>query len=163
VGIRSLALSFDRTMRAEGRSPHTIKLYRDCLARLIRFIEAETGSDDLSAMTRRRLTDLYALRAATAAPSTVSIDFRVHRVFFRWCVDEAEISSSRMERMRQPRRGPPRGRWAAVAGPRRGHSRGCIGAGRHLARRRGTGTLGAGRGTAKRIDPWPHGKAPRGP
>ena len=81
----------------------TVRLYAVCIARLARFLEAETGSDDISGLTRRRMTDFYATRAASVAPSTVSIDFRVHRVFLRWCVEEGEMTASPMDRMRQPR------------------------------------------------------------
>jgi site-specific recombinase XerC len=59
--------------------------------------------DDLGNVTRRTLTDFYAIRSETGAPSTVSIDFRLHRVFLRWLVSEEEIASSPMDRMRQPR------------------------------------------------------------
>ena len=38
-----LATSFARAQRAEGKSPHTVKLYADCVARLVSFTD-----DDLS-------------------------------------------------------------------------------------------------------------------
>ena len=103
MGIAGLAISFGRVQQAEGKSPLTIRLYAVCIARLVRFLEAETGSDDASGLTRRHMTDFYAVRAATAAPSTVSIDFRVHRVFLCWCVEEGEMAVNPMDRMRQPR------------------------------------------------------------
>ena len=102
MGIAGLAISFGRVQRAEGKSPLTVKLYAVCIARLVSFLETETGSDDASGLTRRLMTDFYAVRAATVAPSTVSIDFRVHRVFLRWCVEEGEITVNPMDRMRQP-------------------------------------------------------------
>ena len=37
------------------------------------------------------------------APATISIDFRVHRVFVRWLVSEGELPSNPMDRMRQPK------------------------------------------------------------
>ncbi len=103
MGVRSLSRSFARVQRAEGRSPKTVVLYGVCVTRLVAFAEAEAGSDDVGVFTRRLLTDFYATRLATVAPATVSVDFRVHRVFFRWLVDEGELSVSPMDRMKQPR------------------------------------------------------------
>lgn len=94
VGIAGLAVSFLRVQRAEGKSPLTVKLYAVRIARLVRFVEAETTSDDISGLIRRRMTDFYATRAASVAPSPVSIDFRVHRVFLRWCVEEGKMTAS---------------------------------------------------------------------
>ncbi len=103
MGVRSLARPFARVQRAEGRSPKTVVLYGVCVTRLVAFAEAEAGSDDVGVFTRRLLTDFYATRLATVAPATVSVDFRVHRVFMRWLVAEGELSVSPMDRMRQPR------------------------------------------------------------
>ncbi|HEY3335194.1 MAG TPA: tyrosine-type recombinase/integrase, partial [Candidatus Limnocylindrales bacterium] len=96
--ISRLATSFARTQKAEGKSPHTIKLYGDCILRLIRWCE-----DDPSNLTRRNLTDFYAVRAETVAPATVWTDWKVHRVFLQWLVDEEELTSHPMARMKAPR------------------------------------------------------------
>jgi site-specific recombinase XerD len=103
MGVRALAVSFARVQRSEFRSPHTVKLYADSIGRLARFLEAETGSDSLSGLTRRRLTDFYAVRAETVAPATVWTDFKVHRVFLRWLVREDEMAVNPIDRMRQPK------------------------------------------------------------
>jgi integrase/recombinase XerC len=103
MGLRSLTRSFERVQRAEGRSPHTVKLYRDCLARVVAYTEAETGSDDLSGVTRRLLTDFFAVRAERIAASTAWTDFKVARVFLKWLASEEEITSNPMDRLRQPK------------------------------------------------------------
>jgi site-specific recombinase XerD len=103
MGVRALAVSFARVQRSEFRSPHTVKLYADCIRRLAVFLEAETGADDVSGLTRRRLTDFYAARSETCAPATVWTDFKCHRVFLRWLVAEDEMASNPMDRMRQPK------------------------------------------------------------
>lgn len=90
MGVRALAVSFARVQRAEAKSPHTVKLYADCIGRLVRFLEAETGTDDVAGLSRRLLTDFYAVRAESVAPATVWTDFKVHRVFLRWLVSEDE-------------------------------------------------------------------------
>jgi integrase len=103
TAIPRLAASFQRAQRAEGKSPHTQKLYHDCIARLVPFLVRETGSDDLSGLSRRLLTDFYAYRAETCAPATVWTDWKVHKVFLRWCVDEEEIAIHPMARMKAPK------------------------------------------------------------
>ena len=96
--ITVLALSFARTQRAEGKSPHTIKLYRDCIRRLAVYL-----ADDPSRLTRSELRDFYAIRSETVAPATVWTDWKVHRVFLQWLVDEEELASHPMARMKPPR------------------------------------------------------------
>jgi integrase len=96
--ITSLAVSFARSQRAEQKSPHTIKLYRDCIHRLARFLE-----DDPANLTRRLLTDFYAYRSETVAPATVWTDWKVHKVFLQWMVDEEELNSHPMARMKPPK------------------------------------------------------------
>lgn len=98
TSLTRLATSFARAQKAEGKSPHTIKLYHDCIARLIKDI-----GDDPSDLTRRNLTDWYAVRSETVAPATVWTDFKVHRVWLRWLVEEEELTTSPIERMRQPK------------------------------------------------------------
>lgn len=78
MGVRALAVSFSRVQRSEAKSPHTVKLYADCIGRLAGFLEAESGTDAVSGVTRRLLTDFYAVRASTCAP-TVWTDWKVHR------------------------------------------------------------------------------------
>jgi integrase len=98
TSITSLATSFARAQKAEGKSPHTIKLYRDCIVRLVAVI-----GDDLDNLTRRALIDFYAFRSETVAPATVWTDFKVHRVFCRWLVEEGDLEKNPMDRMRQPK------------------------------------------------------------
>ena len=61
--LTQLATSFARAHKAEGKSPHSIKLYRDCIRRLIVF-----AGEVLALVTRRTLTAFYAVRSETVAP-----------------------------------------------------------------------------------------------
>ena len=103
TAITTLAESFARSQRAEGRSPHTIHLYQQCIRRLVPFVREQAASDDVAAATRRVLTDFYAVRTETVAPATVWTDWKVHRVFLQWCLDEGEISEHPMARMKPPK------------------------------------------------------------
>jgi integrase len=103
MGLQSLLVSFERARRAEGLSPHTLALYRDCNRRLLVFLVAETGSDALTGLTRRLLTDFYGVRAETCALSTVWTDWKSHRVTLAWLVSEGELASNPMDAMKPPR------------------------------------------------------------
>jgi integrase len=54
-------------------------------------------------MTRRNLTDFFAVRLDTVQATTVSIDFRVIRVFAKWLVIESELTTNPMENIKGPR------------------------------------------------------------
>lgn len=97
--LTSLAESFHRTQRAEGLSPATIALYRNCLKRLIRHLP----DDDLSALTRRNLTDYLALRSATVKPASVWTDYKCAHRWVAWLVSEDELTTNVMAKMRPPR------------------------------------------------------------
>lgn len=97
--ISSLAASFARTQRAEGKAPRTIRTYAAAIATL----RASTGDVDVSSLTRRVVSDYVLDRSERVAPATISIEFRALRVFFGWCVLEEEITVSPMAKLRQPR------------------------------------------------------------
>jgi hypothetical protein len=90
--ITDRARSLARAQRAMGRSPHTIRLYGVCIARLVPFVRAAAGTDEITAVTRRVLNDFYGTRAESVAPATVWTDWKCHRVFLGLCVDEGELT-----------------------------------------------------------------------
>lgn len=98
TSIRNLGASFARQQRAESKSPKTITSYAAAIGKLATFL-----ADDLSRATRREVTDFLSDRLESVKPVSVGIEFRSLRVFFRWCVDEGELSASPMDRMKQPR------------------------------------------------------------
>ena len=103
VGVRAMAVSFGRYQRSQYRSPHTVKLYRDCIQRFAVNLERSAGSDALYGVTHRVLSDYLGWRAETCAASTVSIDYRSLHVFLRWLVSEGELESDPMARVTPPR------------------------------------------------------------
>jgi integrase/recombinase XerC len=98
MGVASLAVSFERARRAEGLSPHTLKLYRDCIRRLVTYLD-----DDPTRLTRRELTDFFAVRSESVAAATVWTDWKCIRVYVKWLVQEEELSSDPMVKMKPPR------------------------------------------------------------
>src|SRR5262245_61057727 len=96
--ISRLGASFARHQRAEGNRPATIRCYAAAIAHL----SAHTG-DDLALCTRRELTDYIGLRLDAVKASSVLVEWRALRVFFRWLVEEGELTASPMDGMRQPK------------------------------------------------------------
>ncbi len=103
TSILRLADSFARQQRAERKSPHTIKTYGEAIRLVARHAETVEGSDEIGLCTKRTMADFFAMRADRVKAVTASIEFRALRVFFRWCVEEDELPTSPMDKLRQPR------------------------------------------------------------
>jgi site-specific recombinase XerD len=96
----SLLRSFERHLRAENRSEHTIASYLES----IRQAEAFLAGRGLSLLDARR-EDLEAFLAellSRRAPETVATRYRRLRVLYAWLAEEDEIAASPMVRMRPP-------------------------------------------------------------
>jgi site-specific recombinase XerD len=96
----NLVRSFERYLRAENRSEHTIASYLESIRQAEAFLAARGRSlldarrEDLEAF----LGDLLQHRA----PETVATRYRRLRVLYRWLEEEEEITTSPMTRMRPP-------------------------------------------------------------
>lgn len=90
-------------MRAENKSPQTIRTYLGALGRLDRFLH-DRGMPTTLAGIKREHVEAFLIDLADrgARPATVSICYRAIRPFFKWAVDEDEIERSPMERIRPP-------------------------------------------------------------
>lgn len=94
--------SYTRHLRAANLSPRTVATYLAALTGLNRFLVEAGMPTQLSSIRREHIEAyLVALQEAGKRPATVSVNFRLHP-FFRWAVDEGEIRTSPMERMRAP-------------------------------------------------------------
>lgn len=92
ASLVDLARSFSRVQRSEGKSPVTVNLYRYFNHRLIRWLVEQTGGDEAAGLTRQRLRDYYLMRGESCKASSVSAEYRAHRVFIRWMVAEDELT-----------------------------------------------------------------------
>jgi site-specific recombinase XerD len=96
----SLVRSFERHLRAENRSEHTIASYLESLRQAEAFLAGRGRSlvdarrEDLEAF----LGELLRRRAA----ETVATRYRRLRVLYRWLEEEEEIPASPMARMKPP-------------------------------------------------------------
>lgn len=99
--------SFERFLRATGKSPRTIETYLISLDKVTSYLGADT---DTRAVTRSDIEGwLIDLRASGLSPSSVSIRYRSLRAYFRWLADEGEIDANPCDRLNldKPPEAPP--------------------------------------------------------
>ncbi len=101
--LDDLIASWRRHLVAQRMSPATLSTYGTSVRQLARFLAERGMPTSPSAITREHveafITDLLERWRATTAHNR----FRAIGSFFRWLVDEGEIRTSPMERMRPPR------------------------------------------------------------
>jgi site-specific recombinase XerD len=96
----SLVRSFERHLRAENRSEHTIASYLESLRQAEAFLAGRGRS-----LVDARREDLEAFLGELLqrrAPETVATRYRRLRVLYRWLEEEEEIPASPMARMKPP-------------------------------------------------------------
>jgi site-specific recombinase XerC len=101
--VSELAAEFDLTLRAQNRSPATRSNYADALRQFAAFLADRGMPIEVASISREHveafLADLFAQGRAAA---TVKARYGALSVFFRWLLDEGEISRSPMDRMKTP-------------------------------------------------------------
>ena len=103
ISIDDAVSSYQRHLRAENRSPNTIKTYLAALAAFNAYLKRNGMPTVLPAIRREHLEAyLVELQDAGKRPATVSLAYRSLQPFFGWAVGEEEIAVSPMARMRPP-------------------------------------------------------------
>lgn len=96
--LTSARTSFERYLRATGKSPRTLETYLDALDRFTSYL------GDPQADARRILRQdvqgwMVSLREAGNSPGSVSVRYRSLRAFFNWLVEEGELDVSPVARL----------------------------------------------------------------
>jgi site-specific recombinase XerD len=94
------------TLRAEGKSANTLRLYTGSLDRLARWGTGRNVTDPTEIDRGDMHTFVAGLRDEWK-PSTVSLTFRALQQFFRWLREEGEITASPMDGMKLGAVRPP--------------------------------------------------------
>jgi site-specific recombinase XerD len=94
----SFALHLDAT-----RAPATRRVYLAAIDNLIRYLEANGMPTAARAVKREHVESYIASRRELVKPASQSIEYRALQQFWRWAVEEEEVDSSPMARMRPPR------------------------------------------------------------
>jgi len=98
-----LTRSFEKSLRAQGRSPKTVTTYHFALRAFLEFLAKRGRPTEPGAVTRDDVRDWMAhLEAEGKAPSTRLARFSALRSFFNWLVTEEELDRSPLFRMKGP-------------------------------------------------------------
>jgi site-specific recombinase XerD len=101
--IRRLALSWRLSLDAENKAPTTIDVYMTSVEQLAEFLEAHDLPTAVGEIERKHVEAFIGHLLKTRRPSTAHARYRACRAFFAWAVDDGEIATSPMERMRPPK------------------------------------------------------------
>lgn len=100
--LADLHASFNRELRAEGRSPATLRLYGQSITFFSRWLVAKGRTATLEELTRSAIRDWLAELGETLEPNTVRTRYRGLRRFCSWLVDEEELDKNPMEKLSPP-------------------------------------------------------------
>jgi integrase len=101
--VAELAIDFELTLKAQGKSPATVRVYLSAVRQLAGFL-ADRGMPASVAGIAREHVEAYIadIFERGRSPSTARTRFTGLHVFFDWCVEDGEIARSPMERMKMP-------------------------------------------------------------
>jgi integrase/recombinase XerC len=97
----TLTRSFVRSLRARNLSEKTVKTYKLAVDDLAGYA-AGRGLADWTDVDKAVLEDHLGALAATRKPGGVSVAYRSLQQFFKWALEEEEITPSPMARMKPP-------------------------------------------------------------
>ena len=106
---RVLAESFRRSLLAGNKAPKTVDTYMEALGQFGAFLGGQ-GMPQVVSHLHREHVEAFITRilehggrgGGPAKAATASVRFRSLQQFFKWAVDEGEITSSPMVRMKPP-------------------------------------------------------------
>lgn len=102
ASLRDLGKSFARHLRAEGKSPGTLRLYGQSVEFFSRWLEDNGYQATVNELTKRRITDWLADLGAKNEASTVKTRYRGMFRFCAWALAEDEISEHPMANLSPP-------------------------------------------------------------
>ena len=100
--LEDLHASFNRELRAEGRSPATLRLYGQSIQFFSRWLTDRGRPATLDELTRSAIREWLAELADTREPNTVRTRYRGLRRFCRWLIDEEELARDPMDKLKPP-------------------------------------------------------------
>jgi site-specific recombinase XerD len=95
--------SFERALRGQRASRHTLRTYRETAEQFVRWSEQRGLATEPQRVLRQQVHDFMAWLAENRSPATSRVRFSSLRRFFNWLVDEGELEHSPMERMQGPK------------------------------------------------------------
>jgi site-specific recombinase XerD len=102
ASFQGLRESFERSLRAQNRSPKTIDTYVQSLVQFERFLVRKGMPTQVSDIHREHVEEFIAELTEQFRPGTALTRYRGLARFFGWCVEEGEIRASPMAHMHPP-------------------------------------------------------------
>jgi site-specific recombinase XerD len=100
--LQDLQRSFLRHLRAEGRSPATLRLYGQAVTFFSRWLESQGRDATLEELNRPAIREWLAVLSDTHEPGTVKVRYRGLHRFCSWLVDEGELPDNPMSTLSPP-------------------------------------------------------------
>ena len=100
--LQDLQRSFLRHLRAEGRSPATLRLYGQAVTFFSRWLESQGRDATLEELNRPAIREWLAVLSDTHEPGTVKVRYRGLHRFCSWLVDEQELTENPMATLSPP-------------------------------------------------------------
>lgn len=97
------AASWARHLRASNLASRTIQTYGEAIAGFSRFLTASGMPTDVASIRREHVEAWVEKLLGESRPATATNRYRSLQQFFRWAVEEGEITASPMARMRPPK------------------------------------------------------------
>jgi site-specific recombinase XerD len=101
--LATLTTSWRRSLAARRISPRTIATYTISVGQLADFLAAQGMPTGLAGIRREHVEAFIGDLLTRKAPATAHNRFRGCQAFFAWALEEGEVKTSPMERMRPPR------------------------------------------------------------
>jgi site-specific recombinase XerD len=101
--LPSRAASFRRYLIASNLSPMTVKTYDESVRLLERFLAERGMPIDVATITREHVEAFVTDQLTRWKPATAANRYRGVQRFFAWLVDEGELRTSPMAKMRPPK------------------------------------------------------------
>jgi len=100
--IGMLSKSFRRSLEAANMSPATVRIYTIAVAQLADFLDANNMPLVVANITREHVEEWLSDILRRRSPGTAETRYRGAHAFFKWLVEDGEIKTSPMERVKRP-------------------------------------------------------------
>ncbi len=100
--IDTMTTSFQRHLKAEGKSPQTIASYSYAPTQFAAFLHETGMPSQVSAIAREHIEAFLVALLERRSKATANTRYRGLQAFFKWLLDEGEITTNPMGKMHPP-------------------------------------------------------------